>query len=102
MVRLQGFKLNFFGSAFMWCYLRLKYFTKLNEIWDFCRIYLWSYLAVKGLRYQNIRFCDRDLGCDIFNARCIFDWFNSYNLKQYLLSKLQRFFLGVIICKMYS
>ena len=33
---------------FLWCYL----FSKIlqNEIWEFCRICLWSYLAVKGLR----------------------------------------------------
>ena len=32
----------------MWCYLFQKILQ--NEIWDFCRICLWSYLAVKRLR----------------------------------------------------
>ena len=46
------FKWNLFGSTFMWCYLFEKILQ--NEIWDFCRIYLWSYLAVKGLRWKEI------------------------------------------------
>ena len=41
------FKWNLLGSTFMWCYLFLKILR--NEIWDFCRICLWSRLAVKGL-----------------------------------------------------
>ena len=32
----------------MWCYLIFKILR--NEIWDFCRICLWSHLAVKRLK----------------------------------------------------
>ena len=39
----------------MWCYLFLKILR--NEIWDFCRICLWSHLAVKGLSNDVFEQC---------------------------------------------
>ena len=41
----------------LWKYFHVVLFVLKNlqnEIWDFCRIYLRSYLAVKGLRHQSV------------------------------------------------